>query len=91
MVEIVTSTESANAVTQTDAARKGAVTATPREDKPQISTEEMRQIEDFFAQLEEADAQSGVDASEYHLNRKTSLAQPSLIRLLKSQVCPPKN
>ena len=35
-----------------------------REDKPQISAEEMQQIEDFFAQLDEADARSGVDRSQ---------------------------
>ena len=64
LVEIVTSTESANPVTQTDAARKGAVTATPREDKPQISTEEMRQIEDFFAQLDEAAPKSEIDTPQ---------------------------
>ncbi len=59
-VEIVTSApnETANSVAQTDTARKDAVTATLREDKPQISAEEMEQIEDFFAQLEGADLQS---------------------------------
>jgi hypothetical protein len=65
-VEVVTSTpsETANSVTQTDTARKDAVTATLREDKPQISVEEMGQIEDFFAQLEGADAQSEADTSQ---------------------------
>ena len=62
-VEVVTSTETANLVAQTDAMRKGTATAPPREDKPKISAAEMQQIEDFFAQLEEADAQAGVDAS----------------------------
>ena len=59
-VEIVASTpnESANSVTQKDVTRIGAVTAPLPEDKPQISAEEMEQIEDFFAQLDEADAQS---------------------------------
>ena len=65
-VEVVTSTptESANSVAQTDATHKGAVTAPSREDKPQISAEEMGQIEDFFAQLEGTDAQSGTDTSQ---------------------------
>ena len=63
-VEIVTSTESTNSVGQTDATRKNVLTAPSREDKPQISAEEMEQIEDFFAQLDEADAQSGVDTSQ---------------------------
>ena len=63
-VEIVTSTESTNSVGQTDATRKNALTAPSREDKPQISAEEMEQIEDFFAQLDEADAQSGVGTSQ---------------------------
>ena len=63
-VEIVTSTESANSVAQTDAALKGTITAPVREDKPQISAEEMEQIEDFFAQLDEADVQSAVDTPQ---------------------------
>ena len=65
-VEVVTSTpsETANSVTQTDTARKDAVTAPLREDKPQISVEEMGQIEDFFAQLEGADAQSETDTTQ---------------------------
>ena len=63
-VEIVTSTESANSRAQTDAARKNVVTAPLPEDKPQISAEEMQQIEDFFAQLDEADVQSAVDTPQ---------------------------
>ena len=63
-VEVVTSTETAHSVAQTDTARKDAVTATLREDKPQISAEEMEQIEDFFAQLEGADAQSETDTTQ---------------------------
>ena len=59
-VESVTSApnETANSVVQRNATRTGAVTAPSREDKPQISAEEMQQIEDFFAQLESADLQS---------------------------------
>ena len=59
-VEFVTlmPNESANSMAQTDATRKGAVTAPVREDKPQISAEEMEQIEDFFAQLDESDTQA---------------------------------
>ncbi len=63
-VEVVTSTESAQSVTQRDATHKGAVTAPLREDKPQISAEEMGQIEDFFAQLDESDAQSETDTTQ---------------------------
>ncbi len=63
-VEVVTSTESANSPAQTDAALKGTVTAPVPEDKPQISAEEMEQIEDFFAQLDEADVQSGTNTSQ---------------------------
>ena len=63
-VEVVTSTESAQSVTQRDAAHKGAVTAPLPEDKPQISAEEMEQIEDFFAKLEGADAQSETDTTQ---------------------------
>ena len=40
-----------------DANRGNVVTALSRADEPQISAEEMGQIEDFFAQLESADAQ----------------------------------
>ena len=61
-VEIVTSTESANLASQTDATRKGTFAAPSREEKPQISAEEMGQIEDFFAQLEGTDAQSEADS-----------------------------
>ena len=64
-VEVVTSTESAQSVTQRDATHKGAVTAPSREDKPQISAAEMQQIEDFFAQLDESDAQSETDTSQF--------------------------
>ena len=41
-----------------EASRKNVVTAPSRVGEPQISTEEMGQIEDFFAQLEAAEAQS---------------------------------
>ena len=59
-VEVVTSAESAQSV----ASRKAAVTPPLRDDKPQISAEEMQQIEDFFAQLDEADVQSGTNTSQ---------------------------
>ena len=65
-VEVVTSTptESANSVAQRDAVpRKDVVPPPSRKDKPQISAEEMGQIEDFFAQLDEADPQSETDTS----------------------------
>ena len=63
-VEIVTSSESINSVARRDTIRNSAVTAPPREDKPQISAEEMRQIEDVFAQLDEADALSETNTSQ---------------------------
>ena len=75
LVDFVASTpnETAHSVTQTDTARKGAVTAPSREDKPQISAEEMEQIEDFFAQLDESDAQLGVNTSQSQTD--TEIAQ----------------
>ena len=51
--------ESIRSVEQTDDARESTVTSSLTEDKPQISAEEMGQVEDFFAQLETDDAQSG--------------------------------
>ncbi len=65
-VEVVTSapTESANSPAQTDTTRNGAVTAPLPESKSQISAEELQQIEDFFAQLDEADTQSETDTSQ---------------------------
>ena len=64
-VKVVTSTptEAENSVAQTDTVRKGAVSAPFPDDKPQITAKEMEQIEDFFAQLDEADAQSETDTS----------------------------
>ena len=56
--------ESANSPAQTDAARKNVVTTPLPEDKPQISAEEMGQIEDFFAQLEDTNAHSETDTSQ---------------------------
>ena len=41
-----------------EATRRNVVTTPSRADEPQISAEEMGQIEDFFAQLDEADGQS---------------------------------
>ena len=41
-----------------DATRRNVVTTPSRADEPQMSAEEMGQIEDFFAQLDEADGQS---------------------------------
>ncbi len=70
-VEVVTSAESAHSVAQTDATRKGAVSAPVPEDKPQISAEEMQQIEDFFAQLDEADVQSGTNTSQLPSDSET--------------------
>ena len=65
-VEVVTSTPSAsaNSVTQREATpRKDMVPPPSRVDKPQISADEMEQIEDFFARLDEADPQSETDTS----------------------------
>ena len=44
-------------VPENDTTRRNVVTAPSRADEQQYSAEEMGQIEDFFAQLEEADAQ----------------------------------
>ena len=65
-VEVATSTpnKSAHLMAQTDTTRKGAVTAPLPEDKPQISAEEMGQIEDFFVQLDEAGGQSETDTAQ---------------------------
>ena len=52
-VEIITSTSAP----RTDFDRKKVVTAPRPANEPQISAEEMEQIENFFNQLEEADAQ----------------------------------
>jgi RNA polymerase sigma factor (sigma-70 family) len=41
-----------------DSTRRNVVTTPSRANEPQISVEEMGQIEDFFAQLDEADGQS---------------------------------
>ena len=58
-----------------DANRKNVVTAPSPADEPRISTEEMEQIEDFFAQLEADDAQSGPKtpqlATEMKVNQNT--------------------
>ena len=58
-----------------DANRKNVVTAPSPADEPQISTKEMEQIEDFFAQLEADDAQSGPEtpqlATEMKVNQNT--------------------
>lgn len=58
-----------------DATRRNMVTAPSRADEPHISAGEMEQIEDFFAQLEAADAQSGTEipqlATEVEVNQNT--------------------
>ncbi len=58
-----------------DTNRKNVVTASSPADEPRISTEEMEQIEDFFAQLEADDAQSGPEtpqlATEMKVNQNT--------------------
>ena len=73
-VEVVTSmpNKSAHLMAQTDTTRKGAVTAPLPEDKPQFSAEEMGQIEDFFAQLDEAGGQSETDASQLAANEASN-------------------
>ena len=53
-----TSNESIRPVDQTGNTRESTVTSSLSEDKPQISAEEMEQVEDFFAQLEADDAES---------------------------------
>ena len=74
LIEIVASTpiEAETSVAQTDTARKGAVTAPLPEDKPEISAGEMQQIEDFFAQLDEADVQSEADTSQLGTNEASN-------------------
>ena len=59
-VEVTASTtnKSEHSVPENDTTRKSVVTAPSRAEEPRISTEEMEQIEDFFAQLEAADPQS---------------------------------
>ena len=59
-VEIITST----AAPRTDSTRKRVVTTPRPANEPQISAEEMEQIEGFFAQLETADAQESVEIPE---------------------------
>ncbi len=78
-VEVVTSTpnQTANSVTQRDAMRKGTATAPLSEDKPQISAGEMEQIEDFFAQLDEADPQSETDMSQFPTDAPSDLDSES--------------
>ena len=58
-VEIVTSkpSESTHSVARTDSTPKRAASAPQPANEPQISAEAMEQIESFFAQLEEIDAQ----------------------------------
>ena len=65
-IEIVASTptEAETSLTQTDTVRNSAVVAPLPEDKPQISAEEMQQIENFFAHLDASDAQSAADNSQ---------------------------
>ena len=59
-VEVTASTTNKldQSVAGIDATRRKLVTVPSRAEEPQISTEEMEQIEDFFAQLEADDAQS---------------------------------
>ena len=59
-VEVVASmpNESIHSVDQTDNARESTVVPKLSEEKPQISAEEMEQIEDFFAELEAEEALS---------------------------------
>lgn len=51
-----------------EASRKNVVTAPSRADEPQISAEEMEQIESFFTQLDEADARSEPETSQLATN-----------------------
>ena len=67
LVEVVTSAPSASAksVAQREATtRKDVVPPSSRVDKPQLSADEMGQIEDFFAKLEGTDAQSEADSPQ---------------------------
>ena len=65
-VEVVASmpNESIHSVDQTDNARESTVAPKLSEEKPQISAEEMEQIEDFFAELEAEEALSDTDTPQ---------------------------
>ena len=71
-----TANKSEQSVAGIDATRRNAVTAPSRAEEPQISGEEMEQIEDFFAQLEATDVQSETDtpqlAAEAKVNQNTA-------------------
>ena len=54
-----------------DANRGNVVTAPSRADKPQISAEEMEQIEDFFAELEAEEALSDTDTPQLAADAET--------------------
>lgn len=64
-VEIVTSasSEATHSVPRTNATRK-TITAPQRAEKPQITAAEMAQIENFFAQLDEAGTQQDAGLAE---------------------------
>ena len=51
-------------VPEIDTTRRNVVMAPSRAEEPQISTEEMEQIEDFFAQLDKAEARSEADTPQ---------------------------
>ena len=65
-VEVTASTadKPEQSVAGIDATRRNAVTAPSRAEEPQISTEEMERIEEFFAQLEAGDGQSEKNAPQ---------------------------
>ena len=66
-VEVVASTTNKldQPVARIDATRKNVVMAPSRAEEPQISAEEMDQIEDFVAQLEADDAQSETGTPQF--------------------------
>ena len=69
-----TANKSEQSVLDTDR-RRSVINSLSRAEEPQISAEEMDQIEDFFAQLEADDAQSGTEtsqlATEVEVNQNT--------------------
>ena len=68
-----TANKSEQSVAGIDATRRNAVTAPSRAEEPQISGEEMEQIEDFFAQLEATDVQSETDTPQLSQQRQKSI------------------
>ena len=65
--------KSAQTTAEIDAIRKNVAGTPLREDKPQISAEEMEQIEGFFAQMDEIDTQTEADTPQLAADTKVNL------------------